>query len=199
MTRFPFPHNDITRQQREARLKQRAFAVWFTGLPCSGKTTLATALQKRMHDQNFVTYMLDGDELRKGLCSDLGYSLDDRTENIRRAAEASKLLIRAGVITLNCFITPTKALRGMAKGIVGVDDFIEVFVKCPLEICEQRDVKGMYRKARNGELENFTGVSAPFEESDDANVVMDTSRLTVEQCVDELFDVAMSRAALNNS
>ena len=181
--------------QREARLSRRAFAVWFTGLPCSGKTTLATALQQKLEAHGVNTALLDGDELRKGLCSDLGYTDTDRTENIRRAAEASKLLIRYGVVTLNCFITPTGPLRRLARSIVGEAAFVEVFVKCPVAECERRDVKGMYRKARNGEINDFTGVSAPFEEPDRADIVLNTNEKTVEQCVAALFDLVSTRAA----
>ena len=177
-------------------MQQRAFAVWFTGLPCSGKTTLANALQQHLNEQGMLTYVLDGDELRKGLNADLGYTSEDRKENIRRAAEATKLLVNAGIITLSCFITPTNPLRKLARQIIGSNDFVEVFVKCPVEVCEKRDVKGMYLKARNGELKDFTGVSAAFEEPVDADIVIDTSVMKVEQCVDELFDVVVSRAAV---
>lgn len=194
MTQPSFPGKDIAQDSREARLPKRAFAVWFVGLPCAGKTTLAKALHESLKTHNVKTQMLDGDELRKTLNADLGYSVEDRTENIRRAAEASKLLVDAGTITLNCFITPTKALRQMAKNIVGNDRFIQVFVKCPLDICERRDVKGLYKKARRGEIADFTGVSAPFEAPVDADVTVDTSVLNVEACVVKLLDVVLPGA-----
>jgi len=194
MTPTPVPSDTTTRHQREARLQQRAFVVWFTGLPCSGKTTLATALQQRLSEQGLLAYVLDGDELRRGLNADLGYGPDDRRENIRRAAEASKLLVANGVVTLSCFITPSEALRLLARQIIGDADFIEVFVKCPVEECERRDVKGLYRKARAGDVKDFTGVSAPYEEPMHADVVVDTVATSVDRCVGELFDIVAARA-----
>ena len=192
MTHQPHSNQNI-KSNNEARLQKRAFVVWFTGLPCSGKTTLAKALHQELQQQNIQTFILDGDEMRKGLSKDLGYSIEDRKENIRRAAEASKLLMEAGVITLSCFIAPTEALREMVKQIVGKENVIEVFVKCPVEVCEQRDVKGMYRKARNNELKDFTGVSSVFEEPADVDLVLDTSVLDVSACVARLTGVVQER------
>ncbi len=151
------------RQDKEIFLKQKAKVIWFTGLSGSGKTTLASTLEKKLFDLNYFCQILDGDNVRSGINKNLQFTDEDRIENIRRIAEVSKLFMNCGIILLCAFISPTNNIRQMAKKIIGEDDFLEIFVDTPLEFCEQRDPKGLYKKARSGEIKNFTGVSAPFE------------------------------------
>jgi len=178
----------ISRQERERRLGQHGRVLWFTGLSGSGKSTLATGLERRLVDPGYHAYVLDGDNVRSGINQNLGFSDEDRVENIRRIAEVSKLFVQAGIVTLNCFISPTREMRTLARDIIGPEDFIEIYVNTPLEICEARDVKGLYRKARKGEIKDFTGIDAPFEEPGDPAIVINTASRTVDQCVDELFE-----------
>jgi len=153
----------LQREDKENFLKQRAKVIWMTGLSGSGKSTIAKVLERRLHAEGFLCQMLDGDNIRAGINSNLGFSDADRSENIRRISEVSKLFLNCGVITINCFVSPTIAIRQLAKDIIGQDDFIEVFINTPLEVCEARDVKGLYKKARAGEIKDFTGIDAPFE------------------------------------
>lgn len=161
--------------------------IWFTGLSGSGKSTIANLLEKKLFDQGFHTYLLDGDNLRHGLNRDLGFTEADRVENIRRVAEVSKLMIDAGLIVLASFISPFASERQMARRLFNVGEFIEVFVDTPLVECERRDVKGLYAKARRGELKNFTGIDSAYERPDQAELVLDTCTQTVEQCVDKII------------
>lgn len=159
-----FPTDKILqRNDKEKLLRQKGVAIWFTGLSGSGKTTIAIALEKELHQKGMLTQILDGDNIRAGINNNLGFSENDRTENIRRIAEVTKLFVHSGIITICCFVSPTNEIRKIAKDIIGENDFKEIFVNTPIEICEQRDVKGLYAKARKGEIENFTGVNAPFE------------------------------------
>ncbi len=151
------------RREKEIYLKQKAKVIWFTGLSGSGKTTLASLLEKRLFELNYFCQILDGDNVRSGINKNLLFTDKDRNENIRRIAEVSKLFMNCGIILICAFISPTNKIRNMAKEIVGKDDFLEIFVDTPLEVCEQRDPKGLYKKARKGEIKNFTGISAPFE------------------------------------
>jgi adenylylsulfate kinase len=151
------------RKEKEIYLKQRAKVIWFTGLSGSGKTTLASLLEKRLFELNFFCQILDGDNVRSGINRNLVFTEEDRIENIRRIAEVSKLFMNCGIILICAFISPTNEIRQMAKDIIGEDDFLEIFIDAPLEVCEQRDPKGLYKKARAGEIKNFTGISAPFE------------------------------------
>lgn len=176
------------RQSKEKKLRQHARVIWLTGLPCSGKTTIGIGLEQLLISRGFHVRLLDGDVTRKGICSDLGFSEDDRNENIRRIAEISKLFAESGIITINAFITPTEKLRAVARDIIGRDDFINVFVNAPLNLCEERDIKGMYKKARNGEIKDFTGVSAPFEPPLEADFEINTSISNPEQSIVKLFD-----------
>ena len=153
----------LQRQDKEALLKQKSVVVWFTGLSGSGKSTIAQAVEKSLHAQGFLTKLLDGDNIRTGLGNNLGFSVEDRQENIRRIAEAAKLFLDAGVVCLCSFVSPTHAIRDVARQIVGSDDFLEVYVNAPLEVCEARDVKGLYQKARQGLIKDFTGIDSPFE------------------------------------
>lgn len=183
----PIFHETLTRNDKEKLLKQRAKVIWLTGLSGSGKSTIAKGLEKKLHEQGFLSMLLDGDNLRTGLNKNLGFSEEDRLENIRRVAEVCKLFLSNGIITLSCFIAPTHSIRKMAKDIIGHEDFIEVYVNCPLQVAEDRDVKGLYKKARKGEIKNFTGIDAPFEAPDDPDMEIKTDKLTVEEAVDELF------------
>ena len=159
-----FPTDKILlRADKEKLLKQKGIALWFTGLSGSGKTTLAVALEKKLNEKGLLTQILDGDNIRTGINNNLGFSDVDRAENIRRIAEIAKLFVNCGVITICCFVSPTEIIRNSARQIIGEKDFMEIFVNTPIEICEKRDVKGLYAKARKGEIKDFTGVNAPFE------------------------------------
>ena len=152
----------LQRSNKEKALNQFSKVIWMTGLSGSGKTSIALGLERKLHTNGYLTQILDGDNIRTGINKNLGFSDEDRTENIRRIAEVSKLFLNCGVITINCFVSPTIEIRKQAQQIIGENDFIEVFINAPLEVCEQRDPKGLYKKARNGEIKDFTGVSAPF-------------------------------------
>ncbi|MFA0962039.1 adenylyl-sulfate kinase [Roseivirga sp. BDSF3-8] len=153
----------LTKQDKESLLKQRAKVIWMVGLSGSGKSTLARALENDLHNKGYLTKLLDGDNLRTGVNNNLGFSTEERRENIRRAAEVSKLFADCGIITICSLISPTHDIRSMARDIIGRDSYLEVFINCPLEVCEERDVKGLYAKARKGEIKAFTGISSPFE------------------------------------
>lgn len=164
MNKNIFPTNGILeRASKELLLGQRGICIWFTGLSGSGKTTIAIELEKQLNLKGLLTQVLDGDNIRTGINNNLGFSDEDRIENIRRIAEVTKLFVNCGIITICCFVSPTNEIRAIAKQIIGEKDFVEVFVNTPLEICEKRDVKGLYAKARKGEVKDFTGISAPFE------------------------------------
>ncbi len=186
----------VTRERRETQHGLRSVILWFTGLSGAGKSTVAHALEERLHMMGASTYVLDGDNVRHGLCGDLGFSIEDRTENIRRIGEMVKLFLEAGVITLTAFISPLRADRYRVRQLVGDGDFIEVYCKCSLETCEARDVKGLYKKARAGEIKEFTGISSPYEEPDQAEVVLDTDVLTVDESVDTLIDYMRKKRIL---
>ncbi len=183
-----FPTDKILqRADKEQLLKQKAIAIWFTGLSGSGKTTIAIALEKELHKKGLLTQILDGDNIRTGINNNLGFSDADRLENIRRIAEVTKLFVNSGVITICCFVSPTEEIRTIAKNIIGKADFIEVFVNTPLEICEKRDVKGLYAKARKGEIKDFTGINAPFEAPVNPEIVL-TDALSIEESVKKILD-----------
>jgi len=167
---------------------QRGTVIWLSGLPCSGKTTIGSGLEELLSTEGFVVRMLDGDVSRKGICSDLGFSEYDRKENIRRIAEIAKLFAETGVITICAYITPTEDLRTLAAGIIGNNNLVQVFVDTPLEVCEQRDVKGMYRKARQGEIKEFTGVSAPFEIPLNTQLTLRTVNTDPSDSIRELYN-----------
>lgn len=178
----------LSRKDKEELLKQRSLVIWMVGLSGSGKSTLAKALEQELHEQGKLTQLLDGDNLRTGINNNLGFAEADRVENIRRAAEVSKLFMNCGVITICSFISPSKALRDMAKNIIGDEHYYEVYVNCPFEVCEQRDVKGLYKKARNGEIKNFTGLDAPFEAPEKPSLELRTDLKDLEACKQELLD-----------
>lgn len=177
----------VPRKVREQRLNQRACALWFTGLSGSGKSTIAIALEHRLFAEGYVAQVLDGDNIRSGINMNLGFTEVDRLENIRRIAEVTKLFVHSGLIVLDCFISPTMDMRSMAKKIIGAEDFIEVFINTPLEICEQRDVKGLYAKARKGEIMNFTGIDAPYEAPESPDLEIKTVKKDVDTCVSEIL------------
>lgn len=178
---------NVTKDRRDNLNKQRSAVIWFTGLSGSGKTTVANALEQELHKLSFRTYLLDGDNVRHGLSNDLGFSDEDRTENIRRIGEVSKLFIDAGVMVLATFISPFLTDRKFVRNIVNETEFIEIHIECPLETCEQRDVKGLYKKARAGEIKQFTGIDSPYEKPNDPEIVIDTSKLTIDESVAEII------------
>jgi adenylylsulfate kinase len=173
----------VTRERREAQNDHKSFLLWFTGLSGSGKSTLAHAVEETLYRRGCRTYVLDGDNVRHGLCSDLGFSDDDRRENMRRIAESAKLLVDAGTITLTAFISPFRTERQHARERFEHGDFLEVYCQCSLEVCERRDVKGLYAKARQGLIKNYTGISSPYEEPDKPELVVATDRLSLEDSV----------------
>lgn len=180
-------HATVTRDHRENLNGHRSAVVWFTGLSGAGKSTLAHAVEERLHQMGCRTFVLDGDNVRHGLCADLGFSEEDRKENIRRIGEMVKLFAEAGVIALTAFISPFRADRSRVRQLLGPGDFIEVYCRCPLDVCESRDVKGMYRKARAGEIRDFTGISSPYEEPENPELAIDTSSMPLNQCVDQVI------------
>ncbi len=175
------------RQAKEIYLKQRAKVIWLTGLSGSGKTTLASLLEKRLFELNYFCQILDGDNVRSGINKNLRFTNEDRMENIRRIAEVSKLFMNCGIILICAFISPTKKMREMAKEIIGEDNFLEIFVDTPLEVCEQRDPKGLYKKARSGEIPNFTGISAPFEVPENPFIVAENSNPDINETVRKIL------------
>lgn len=184
---YPIFDRMLTRQDKEQLLGQRGVMLWFTGLSGSGKSTVAIALERELQRRGLLCRILDGDNIRTGINANLGFSADDRKENIRRIAEVSKLFVDTGIITIAAFISPTEELRQMAARIIGTDDFKEIYISTPLEECERRDVKGLYARARRGEVKNFTGISAPFEAPLHPALSLDTSKLSLEESVAELL------------
>lgn len=184
---YPIFDRMLGREDKEKLLHQRGVMLWFTGLSGSGKSTVAIALERELHQRGLLCRILDGDNIRAGINSNLGFSEEDRRENIRRIAEVSKLFVDTGIITIAAFISPTEELRQMARHIIGEDDFKEIYVSTPIEECERRDVKGLYARARRGEVKNFTGISAPFEAPAHPALSLDTSRLSVEESVAKLL------------
>lgn len=178
----------ITRKERNIQNGHRSFIVWFTGLSGSGKSTIANKLEEALFRKGVRTYSLDGDNIRRGLNKELDFSVEDRQENMRRIAEVGKLFIDAGIITLAAFISPLEKDRKMASEIIGKENFIQVFVNTPLRVCEARDIKGLYLKARQGEIENFTGINAPFEKPDKPDIEIRTENETVEEAVQRILD-----------
>ncbi len=183
----------IKRQQREQLNRHKSVMLWFTGLSGSGKSTLAHAVEERLHHLGLRTFVLDGDNIRHGLCQDLGFSDQDRKENIRRIAEISKLMLEAGVITLAAFISPFRAERQFARNLVNPEDFIEIFCRCDITVCENRDVKGLYEQARQGKIANFTGISSPYEEPINPELILNTGQWSLDECVEKIIDVLRTR------
>lgn len=173
----------MQRGEKENFLNQNAKVIWLTGLSGSGKSTIAKGLESVFFNKGYFVQVLDGDNIRMGISNNLGFSQEDRQENIRRISEVSKLFLEAGIITICSFVSPTKAIREIPKNLIGTNDFIEVFVNAPLEVCESRDVKGLYKKARSGEIKDFTGISSPFEAPENPNFVANTADQTIEETV----------------
>ena len=184
---FPIFDRMLARADKEQLLGQRGVMLWFTGLSGSGKSTVAVALERELHRRGRLCRLLDGDNIRTGINAGLGFSADDRRENIRRIAEVGKLFVDTGIITLAAFVSPTEELRTLARDIIGAADFKEIFVATPLEECERRDVKGLYARARRGEVKNFTGISAPFEAPQNPALVLDTTGTPVEESVGKVL------------
>lgn len=189
---YPIYEQMMSRADKEAMLCQRGLMVWFTGLSGSGKSTIAMGVERELHKRGILCRILDGDNIRAGINSNLGFSAEDRMENIRRIAEIGKLFVQTGVVTLACFVSPTNDVRRLARDIIGEQDFKEVYVSTPLEECERRDVKGLYARARKGEVKDFTGISAPFEAPENPALEVDTSCLSLEESVKRVVDMVVS-------
>lgn len=190
---YPVFDRMLSRQDKEKLLAQRSVMIWFTGLSGSGKSTIAIALERELHQRGLLCRILDGDNIRSGINNNLGFTEADRIENIRRIAEVSKLFVDTGIITIAAFISPSNDIREMAANIIGKEDFVEIYVSTPIEECERRDVKGLYAKARRGEIKNFTGISAPFEAPLHPALTLDTSVLSLEECVDKILKLIVPR------
>ncbi len=201
MTENIHPVHDrmLSREERELFHDQRSVALWFTGLSGSGKSTIAIALEHKLFEEGFGAQLLDGDNIRSGINANLSFSPEDRRENIRRIAEVSRLFISSGIITLNTFISPTIAMRAMAREIIGPEDFVEIFIDTPLEVCEKRDVKGLYAKARKGEISNFTGIDAPYEAPRSPELIINTVGKSVDACVQEIWAHILPRIQFAHS
>ena len=183
----------LSRSDKEALLGQHSVMIWFTGLSGSGKSTIAIALERELQQRGLLCRILDGDNIRSGINNNLGFTEADRVENIRRIAEVSRLFVDTGIITIAAFISPSNDIREMAADIIGRDDFLEIYVNTPIEECERRDVKGLYAKARRGEIKHFTGVSAPFEAPQHPALTLDTSVLTLEESVAKLLELVLPK------
>lgn len=184
---YPIFDQMLSRSDKEALLGQKGVMLWFTGLSGSGKSTVAIALERELQKRGLLCRILDGDNIRSGINKGLGFTAEDRRENIRRIAEVAKLFVDTGIITIAAFISPSNELRRMASDIIGAEDFKEVYISTPLEVCEARDVKGLYAKARRGEIKNFTGISAPFEAPEHPALSIDTSKVSLEDSVMQIL------------
>ena len=178
----------LQREDREKRLQQRAKVVWLTGLSGSGKSTIAQALERKLYNEGFFAQVLDGDNIRSGINNNLGFTIEDRQENIRRIAEVAKLYLNSGVITLNSFISPTIEIRNLAKNIIGREDFIEIYINAPIEVCEARDVKGLYKKARAGVIKGFTGIDSLYEPPFNPDIEIKTDELSLQASVEKIYN-----------
>lgn len=190
-------HSTVTRGRREQQSGHKSVILWFTGLSGAGKSTLAHAVEERLYQLGCRTFVLDGDNVRHGLCGDLGFTDQDRQENIRRIAELAKLMLEAGTITLTAFISPFRAERNLARKLVPHGDFIEIYCSCDLLICEERDVKGLYKKARQGEIQNFTGISSPYEAPEKPELKVDTGNYSLEECVEQVLALLQERGVVS--
>lgn len=177
----------LQREDKEKFLQQRSKVLWFTGLSGSGKSTIAQGLEAKLYEAGFFTQVLDGDNIRTGINNNLGFSMEDREENLRRVAEIAKLYLNSGVITIVSFISPTRDARAFARSIVGEVDFLEIYVNAPIEVCEARDVKGLYKKARKGEIKDFSGIDSPYEAPDQADLEIRTDEMSVEEGIERIY------------
>jgi len=185
---FPIFDEILQREDKEELLNQNSKVIWMTGLSGSGKTTVAKGVERYLHSQGILNQLLDGDNIRVGISNNLTFSSDDRAENIRRISEVSKLFLNCGIVTINCFVSPTIEIRNIAKQIIGAENFIEVYINASVDTCEERDVKGLYKKARKGEIKNFTGISAPFESPKSAEIEINTAQLSIDESVQKVLD-----------
>ena len=192
---YPIFDKMMSKQDKEELLKQHGVMLWFTGLSGSGKSTVAIALERELHQRGLLCRILDGDNIRSGINNNLGFSPEDRVENIRRIAEVGKLFVDTGIITIAAFISPNNQLRNMASEIIGKENFVEVYISTPLEECERRDVKGLYAKALRGEIKEFTGISAPFEAPENPDIELDTSKLSLKESVDILLEAILPKVS----
>lgn len=190
---YPIFETILQRDDKEKLLRQKGIVIWMVGLSGSGKSTVARALENSLYNHGYLTQLLDGDNLRTGVNNNLGFSDEERTENIRRAAEVAKLFANCGIITICSLISPTKSIRDMAASIIGNEQYYEVYADCPLEICEKRDVKGLYARARNGEIKDFTGIHAPFEAPENPFISLKTGTKSLQECHDELMEALLPR------
>lgn len=191
------PHSfTITKKDRQALHGHKSYILWFTGLSGSGKSTIANMIEGKLYEKGISTYILDGDNLRQGLNQDLGFSSEDRKENIRRIGEIAKLFVDGGVIVLATFISPYASDREAVRKIVKQDEFVEIYVKCSLEDCEKRDPKGLYEKARKGEINHFTGISAPYEEPENPEIIIETNRYSIEKCTIQILNFLVNSGYL---
>lgn len=186
-------HASVTRARRQQKNGHGSAILWFTGLSGAGKSSIAHAVEERLYQHGCQTFVFDGDNVRHGLCSDLGFSEADRTENIRRIGEMAKLFVEAGTIALTAFISPIRADRDRVRGLVGRDDFLEIYCRCSIEVCESRDVKGLYARARRGEIGNFTGISSPYEEPIEPELILDTHLSSLEAEADRVMELLLAR------
>ena len=185
---FPIFDDILQKKDKEILLQQNAKVIWLTGLSGSGKTTVAKGVERHLHSQGILNQLLDGDNIRVGISNNLTFSSEDRAENIRRISEVSKLFLNCGVVTLNCFVSPTIEIRNIAKEIIGAENFIEVYINASVDTCEKRDVKGLYQKARKGEIKDFTGISAPFEAPKSPEIEINTAQLSIDESVQKVLD-----------
>ena len=188
---YPIFDKMLTRADKEQLLGQRGIMIWMTGLSGSGKSTVAIGVERELQKRGILCRILDGDNIRAGINSNLGFSAEDRKENIRRIAEIGKLFVDTGIVTIACFVSPTLELRQMAREIIGAEDFREVYIATPLEECERRDVKGLYARARKGEVKDFTGISAPFEAPENPDLRLDTSQMTLKDEVEAVVELCL--------
>jgi adenylylsulfate kinase len=195
----PIFDKQVQRIEREKRLNQSSKVIWLTGLSGSGKSTIALELEKKLFTIGYFSQVLDGDNIRSGICNNLGFSEDDRKENIRRIAEISKLYLNSGIISIVSFISPTVESRDLAKKIIGQEDFIEVFINTPIELCEKRDVKGLYKKARTGEIKNFTGIDQPYEIPLNADLEINTAEQTIDESVELLYNFIENKIKIKSN
>lgn len=195
----PIFDKQVQRIEREKRLNQSSKVIWLTGLSGSGKSTIALELEKKLFTIGYFSQVLDGDNIRSGICNNLGFSEDDRKENIRRIAEISKLYLNSGIISIVSFISPTVESRDLAKKIIGQEDFIEVFISTPIELCEKRDVKGLYKKARTGEIKNFTGIDQPYEIPLNADLEINTAEQTIDESVELLYNFIENKIKIKSN
>ncbi|MDG2448512.1 MAG: adenylyl-sulfate kinase [Saprospiraceae bacterium] len=187
----------LQREDREKQLDQKSLVLWLTGLSGSGKSTIAQELERRLYNEGFFAQVLDGDNIRSGINNNLGFSLEDREENIRRIAEISKLYVNSGIITINSFVSPTIKIRSQARDIIGEENFIEIYINTPLEICEKRDVKGLYQKARKGEIKGFTGIDSPYEPPVNPDVNVHTENLSVTESANIIYEYIFAKIRHN--